>query len=160
MSLTFDPKAADAELTAHRRCKLVPADGGRWFDNEFDANGNQRCAMCGGSGGLVADHCHDTGLVRGLICYRCNSFEGFSDTPALNAWRLTAPGLTVGRREFYRAGYAGGEGLAHSTEDELLILPMDVLLDRAAIERRRSAPKASRGLMDFMAKALNGGGAA
>jgi 5-methylcytosine-specific restriction endonuclease McrA len=44
------------------------------------------CAICrgpGGKRGLVVDHCHETGFVRGLICSNCNSGMGkLGDTPA------------------------------------------------------------------------------
>jgi hypothetical protein len=35
-----------------------------------------RCALCGAGGRLVADHDHDTGLLRGMLCRRCNIREG------------------------------------------------------------------------------------
>lgn len=40
---------------------------------------NGRCAICLNTmpkGSAVVDHCHDTGLVRGLLCGGCNSGIG------------------------------------------------------------------------------------
>lgn len=39
-----------------------------------------RCAICGatttGKRGLHVDHCHETGMVRGILCGRCNASIG------------------------------------------------------------------------------------
>lgn len=41
-----------------------------------------KCALCAKPGKLVIDHCHETGLVRGLLCIRCNGSLGvLGDTP-------------------------------------------------------------------------------
>ena len=34
------------------------------------------CVICGADGPLVVDHCHITGVIRGLLCSRCNSVIG------------------------------------------------------------------------------------
>lgn len=46
-----------------------------------------RCALCGFREQLVKDHCHNTGLVRGLICRSCNTTEGVGDGRNLSKWR-------------------------------------------------------------------------
>lgn len=38
-----------------------------------------KCKICSGKSGsnrLVTDHCHTTGVVRGVLCERCNSWLG------------------------------------------------------------------------------------
>lgn len=54
----------DYELSkAHIRAKLSRMQGGR-------------CAVCRKDGPLEADHDHETGLLRGLLCHGCNIREG------------------------------------------------------------------------------------
>lgn len=55
-----------------------------------ELNGAQdgRCAICGGGPSgksrLHIDHCHKTGVIRGLLCYNCNDGLGrFKDNPHL-----------------------------------------------------------------------------
>lgn len=48
------------------------------YDEMREAQGD-RCAMCGDvlEGAPPVDHCHDSGLVRELLCHRCNRALGF-----------------------------------------------------------------------------------
>ena len=53
------------------------------------AKQNDQCAICGAhqstlSCRLAVDHCHSTGLLRGLLCRKCNLAIGkFNDNPVL-----------------------------------------------------------------------------
>jgi hypothetical protein len=38
---------------------------------------NHRCLLCEKKRFLVIDHCHETGVVRGLLCRHCNTAVGF-----------------------------------------------------------------------------------
>lgn len=59
---------------------------------------NGRCLVCGtdcpGKKGWAVDHCHTTGMVRGLLCTKCNLGIGyFDDKPE----RLIAAAAYLGR---------------------------------------------------------------
>lgn len=64
-----------------------------------------RCGACpaigrpfhepGRRGKLVADHCHRTGLLRGLLCWPCNNREGRARWPAIRIYLASPP---AGRR--------------------------------------------------------------
>jgi hypothetical protein len=44
---------------------------------ELAAMQSDSCGICGDlAERMVVDHNHNTGLVRGLLCYRCNQKEG------------------------------------------------------------------------------------
>lgn len=53
--------------------------------NEYESilvEQNHQCAVCGAAQAdlkraLAVDHCHSTGVVRGLLCHQCNVALGF-----------------------------------------------------------------------------------
>jgi Recombination endonuclease VII len=67
-------KLYDRTKSLRRRYGMEPAD----FEQRLKEQ-NGRCALCRGkesygrSGHLHVDHDHETGRIRGLLCYRCNS---------------------------------------------------------------------------------------
>lgn len=53
------------------------------FDEMADAQG-YRCLICRRKKKLGVDHDHESGIIRGLLCFRCNSaLGGFNDNPVL-----------------------------------------------------------------------------
>jgi hypothetical protein len=59
------------------------------YDALLDEQGHV-CAICGGDDGernLAVDHCHTSGVVRGLLCSNCNKALGLlrDDTARLAA---------------------------------------------------------------------------
>jgi hypothetical protein len=66
----------------------------RWQDGS--------CALCTASGGrLLVDHCHQSGLIRGLLCTSCNTTECLQDAPAFVAYRERPPAVMLGVEEQY-----------------------------------------------------------
>ena len=64
-------------------CWLWPAPESCTFPDAYTAERflrwwNRACAICEDEGGLVEDHDHETGLVRGYLCRSCNTQEGYA----------------------------------------------------------------------------------
>jgi hypothetical protein len=61
-----------------RKYGMTPGDYERLL-----AEQDGRCAICGGlpadGQSLHVDHCHESGLVRGLLCFNCNAGLGMFD---------------------------------------------------------------------------------
>jgi len=74
------------------------------------------CAICKRSGvRLYIDHCHDTRMVRRLLCGKCNTGLGFfGDDPV--RLRAAADYLEMARREHEAARAAGCTDRAQSEE--------------------------------------------
>lgn len=62
-----------------------------------------RCAICAVTEDLVTDHDHQTGLIRGLLCRRCNTNEGMDGRPGTvyAKYRQRPPTLILGLRVRY-----------------------------------------------------------
>lgn len=82
-----------------------------------------RCAWCGEKTALIVDHCHRTGLVRGMLCRSCNNGEGFGGR-AWDAWRDgDHPARAIRHVEVYVSTYGRTAlypeaALSHYTSDE------------------------------------------
>ncbi|WP_190824067.1 endonuclease domain-containing protein [Saccharopolyspora pogona] len=59
--------------------------------------------ICGGGQACVLDHCHRTGLERGLLCHGCNVREGVRPEPTFQQYRARPPAIIVGYTTPYHA---------------------------------------------------------
>lgn len=68
-----------------------------------------RCAMCGyDTPGIVEDHCHTTGKVRGMLCRGCNATEANSVAPVWKMWRAGMnPARLLGEDRIYYSPITG-----------------------------------------------------
>ncbi|GAA3957570.1 hypothetical protein GCM10023085_45080 [Actinomadura viridis] len=66
------------------------------------------CAVCGDPSGLVQDHDHTTGLVRGKLCHTCNVKEGKGSTRApFTRYRERNPASILGVKVRYWSPWTG-----------------------------------------------------
>ena len=66
-----------------------------------------RCGICSSKTRLVTDHDHVTGLVRGLLCQRCNTAEAFRDVGPYRRYRERPPAVILGVEVRYWNPIAG-----------------------------------------------------
>lgn len=73
------------------------------------------CAMCSAlPNRLLVDHCHRSGLIRGLLCTSCNTAEGLQDAPSFAAYRSRPPAVLLGMEEQYGSAW---DGFAQTSTD-------------------------------------------
>ena len=61
-----------------------------------------RCAMCGFEDSkIVMDHCHESGLIRGLLCHSCNLNESSNDEFRWQIYRKFPPTTLLNVKVFY-----------------------------------------------------------
>ncbi|MER6092653.1 endonuclease VII domain-containing protein [Streptomyces bluensis] len=110
--------ASDGLFTRCKACKACKAAKGRsdHLKRQYGITETERdemitsqmglCAICLNAPAVHVDHCHETGRVRGVLCFNCNSGLGLlRDDPDAanraadylegNAWKpiLVAPGV-------------------------------------------------------------------
>jgi len=75
---------------------------------ENDQDKDIVCAICGyRTVRWVKDHCHESGLIRGLLCSGCNTHEGMSNNPVYQAYRKVYP-TKILKQKIHYADYATG----------------------------------------------------
>lgn len=82
------------------------------------------CAICGNVSETI-DHCHETGLVRGHLCRRCNRREGRWPGGIYKRYRERPPAVIVGHtRRYDDTEWALGEP-EQWVVDQLGLVPAD-----------------------------------
>lgn len=119
----------------------------------FLALHHHRCAVCGRAPiVLIIDHDHLTGLVRGLLCRRCNSGEGkptAGNRLLFDAYRGRNPALIVGHWE----NYGSRSPVLISVTNRLRALApyaqLGVPLERALDHLMRAAAHSTEGVQRY-----------
>ena len=76
-------KARHREYMKERRAKNPDAVRINWERSTYGVAkediGVYECMICGSDARVCIDHCHDTGVVRGILCTKCNLGLGSFD---------------------------------------------------------------------------------
>lgn len=90
MSLMTDQERADARIRS--RLMFAPLRSHRDEAVEtLQQEQGGRCAVCLDRAAAVLDHCHATGLVRGMLCRSCNLLDGRGDFPGAASYYASPP---------------------------------------------------------------------
>jgi Recombination endonuclease VII len=105
-----DDCSGDREMSALLKFQCV--------DNDVD--NDVVCAICGyPTSRWVKDHCHESGLIRGLLCSGCNTHEGMSQNPVYQAYRKTYPTKILKQKMYYEDYATGYPPKTHYTRKEV-----------------------------------------
>lgn len=84
-------------IAGHRRSQARKGNFDHWTEKQkanrdLDRSMTFKCAICRDNitgSGIHIDHCHDTDVVRGLLCQRCNTGLGlFRDDTLILKWAM------------------------------------------------------------------------
>ncbi|MDQ3764452.1 MAG: endonuclease VII domain-containing protein [Actinomycetota bacterium] len=104
IAATQSPRTDDANILPEQRVEFAMLE--QWHGG--------RCAICGELpilGGLVRDHDHGSGMVRGLLCYSCNTAEGRSTSLLFANYRQRPPAVILAIEVLYLPpGFRPGVG--------------------------------------------------
>jgi hypothetical protein len=74
----YKPKVSPAQQRRYNDKRCYGLDG----DESDRLRAIEQCQVCGSTGSMVIDHCHDSGVVRGVLCTPCNLALGHvKDSP-------------------------------------------------------------------------------
>jgi hypothetical protein len=75
----YNKKVSNRKASRKQNWKLTNVDMNEVTYNQLRESQDFKCAICNTHESdfsrnqqLVVDHCHSTGRIRGLLCYRCN----------------------------------------------------------------------------------------
>lgn len=80
-TVDIEKRRLKARRNQLRQYGLTPADVERMQDEQAGL-----CAICHSEEELVIDHCHSTGVVRGLLCGNCNKGIGLLGDDINKMW--------------------------------------------------------------------------
>ena len=90
------------QRNAERSGKDIPLlEGFKGLEELFNWQ-EKRCAMCGFEHDkIVMDHCHESGLIRGLLCQPCNLNESSNDSLRWQIYCKFPPTMLLNVKIFY-----------------------------------------------------------